>query len=56
MLISVNVRECGLNSHNTVLGVVHVEYYTKMERVESSYLIREQSNIRYALTIRKLYI
>ena len=56
MLISVNVRECGLSSHNTVLGVVHVEHYTKMQRVESLYLIHEISKRRYASTIRKLYI
>ena len=56
MLISVSARTCALSSHNIVLGVVHVEHYTKMERVESSYLIHEKSNIRYALTIRILYI
>ena len=56
MLISVSARTCALSSHNIVLGLVHVEHYTKMERVESSYLKHEESNIRYALTIRKLYI
>ena len=41
------------SSHNTVLGVlgvVHVENYTKMQRAESSYLIHEISNIIYAST------
>ena len=52
MLISVSVRECALSSHNDLLGVVHVEHYTKMQSVESLYVIYEISNVKYTCTIR----
>ena len=56
MLISECVRESALSSHNGLLGVVHVEHYTKLQSVESLdlYVIYEIStgNIKYTCTIR----
>ena len=52
MVISVSVRECALSSHNALLGVVHVEHYTKMQSVESLYLIHGINGIKYTCTIR----
>ena len=54
MVISVSVRECVLTSHKTVLGVVHVEHYTKMQRVDSLYIIHEISNIKKRLHYKNI--
>ena len=54
MVISVSVRECVLTSHNNVLGVVHVEHYTEMQRVDSLYIIHEISNIKKRLHYKKI--